>query len=67
MHAENSTGGAGSQRTYGVLTDGRDLIMLCYDAGVNYASWESDNIADLTGTLTHSRFGSACCARVLEA
>ena len=67
MHAANMEAGVGRQRTYGALTDGCYLLLLCYDAGEGFQSWQPGK--DLTGTLTRSRCSSAtvctCWARLL--
>ena len=55
VHAVNMERGEGWQRTYGALTTGTHLLLLCYDAGEDYESWTSGHLADLTGTIACSR------------
>ena len=55
MHALNMLKKVGRQRTYGALMDGKQMILLCYDAGVEFKKWTLLDFQGLTGTFTYSR------------
>lgn len=55
VHTLNMRAGVGGQRTYGALTDGYTLIIVCFDAGEHYNAWAPHVLRDLTGTFTSSR------------
>ena len=59
-HALNMESGIGRQRTYGPLTDGMGMIIVCFDAGESFLSWTTKNLKDLRGTFTSSRCACVC-------
>ena len=61
IHHVNMTNKVARQRTYGALIDGKHMMLLCFDAGDDYTSWNM-GMKDLGGTFTHSRCACACCA-----
>ena len=54
VHKINMEKKVAHQRTYGVLMDGRQMMLMCFDAGEEYTSWKLD-LKELRGTFTHSR------------
>ena len=66
VHAINMVNKQGSQRTYGVLTDGIYLVILCFDAGKNYKEWRSKDITMLPGTFMHTKCALCMLCRQLR-
>lgn len=61
VHKVNMANKVARQRTYGALMDGKLVMLMCFDAGDDYTSWNMD-MKELRGTFTHSRCACACCA-----
>ena len=64
VHAVNMAKGVGRRCTYGPLTDCNPLYTSCYDAGPDFKSWTTKNLADLEGTFTRSRRNVCKCAHL---